>query len=168
MRAVLGSGLRARDAWTTILGVESVGILDVGTTTLPGASKPTAWVASNHPDVTTYQCCPGDPNPNSCDDGDYSYELVPDGEIDLQAACIVQGSSLEPGADPQEVKATCAALWKTDPPPANQTTIYVRARLNYDYTTSGQCKTASDAEAFCAAYGNNACPAGVYTCDVPD
>jgi hypothetical protein len=145
-----------------------VGILDVGTTTLPGASKPTSWVASIHPDVTTYQCCPGDPSPECCDDSDCSYDLVPDEEIDLQAACIVQGLSLDPDADPQAIKSRCANLWSTDPPPANQATICVRAKLDYDYTASGQCQSESDAQAFCAAYGNNACPEGVYTCDVPD
>ncbi len=165
---VIVLGTPARDAWATIVGAESVGILDVGTTTLPGASKPTAWVASNHPDVTTYQCCPGDPNPNCCDDGDCSYDLVPDEQIDLQAACIVQGLSEDPGADPQAIKAQCAALWSTDPPAANQQTICIRAKLDYDYTTKGQCPSEQAAQAFCVAYANNACPQGVYTCEVPN
>lgn len=134
---------------------------------LSGAAKPTAWVASNHPDVTTYPCCPGDPDPNCCDGDECSYDLVPDEEIDLQAACIVQALALNPGADPTAVKATCAKLWSTDPPPANQQTICVRAKLDYDLTTHGQCASQADAEAFCAHYDNDACPAGVYTCDVP-
>jgi hypothetical protein len=165
---VIVLGTPARDAWATIVGQKSVGILEVGTTTLPGAAKPTAWVASNHPDVTTYQCCPGDPNPNCCDGDDCSYDLVPDDEIDLQAACIVQGLAEDPSADPAAVKASCAALWSTDPPPANQQTICIRAKLDYDYTTSGQCPSQQAAEAFCAAYGNDACPEGVYTCDLPN
>jgi len=57
-------GTPAREAWAKIVNKSSVGILDVGTNTLPGATKTTKWVASNHPDVTPYQCCPNDPNPN--------------------------------------------------------------------------------------------------------
>lgn len=44
----------------------------------------------------------------------------------------------------------------------------MRAKLDYDYTTDGQCASEADAEAFCAAYQNDACPTGVYTCDVPN
>jgi hypothetical protein len=48
-----------------------------------------------------------------------------------------------------------------------QHTICVRAKLDYDYTTTGQCKTPADADAFWNYYQNNPCPAGIYTCNVP-
>ncbi|MCW8928945.1 MAG: hypothetical protein OQL19_01755 [Gammaproteobacteria bacterium] len=160
---VIVLGTPSRDAWAEVIGQSQVNVLDVGTTTLPGASKPTAWVAGNHPDVTTYQCCPGDPNSN-CGG---SYDLVQDETIDLQVACIIQALGADPAADPTTVKAACAQAWAVNPSPANKATICVRAKQDYDFTTDGQCKTQAEAEAFCNYYNNNACPTGVYSCNVP-
>jgi len=156
---VLGSP--SRQAWAAILGKSSVGLLEVGTATLPGAERPTAWVAGNHPDVTSYQCCPGDPHP-SCQG---SYDLVADEKIDLQVACIIQALAEDPGADPDTVKGRCAEQWALNPPPANQSAICVRARLDYNFEAQGQCPTPEAARAFCTHFVNNACPAGIYTCD---
>lgn len=162
---VIVLGTPSREAWATIVG-QPVDILGVGTSTLPGASKPTSWIASNHPDVTTYQCCPGDPS-SGCTNPGYppAYDLIPDEKIDLQAACIILGLAEDPAADPIAIKTACAAEWDTSPSVANQQTICVRAKLDYDFTTQGQCKSQSAAEAFCSYYQNNACPTDVYSCD---
>ena len=56
-RPVTVLGTPARTAWGKIVG-QNVNVLSVGSTTLPGSVLPTPWVAGNHPDVTSYQCCP--------------------------------------------------------------------------------------------------------------
>lgn len=161
-------GTPAREAWGKIVNQATVNILDVGSSTLPGATKATKWVASNHPDVTPYQCCPNDPNSN-CTSSEYgnSYDLIPDEKIDLQASCIIQELSLNQAADPSTVKAQCKLDWDTNPSVQNQQTICVQAKLDYNFSSTGQCKSKADALAFCAYYQNNACPSGVYTCDIP-
>ncbi|MFV1874066.1 MAG: hypothetical protein ACMZ64_12160 [Oleiphilus sp.] len=165
---VIVLGTPAREAWGKIIGQATVDILDVGTHKLPGASKATNWVASNHPDVTPYQCCPNDPNPN-CTSKEYgnSYNLIPDEKIDLQASCIIQALSLNPSADPETVKAQCKLDWDTSPSTSNLQTICVQAKLDYNFSSTGQCKSKTDALAFCQYYQNNACPTGVYTCETP-
>lgn len=165
---VIVLGTPAREAWGKIINQPTVNILDVGTSTLPGASKATKWVASNHPDVTPYQCCPNDPNTN-CTSAEYgnSYDLIPDEKIDLQASCIIQALSLNNAADPDTVKAQCKLDWDTNPSVQNLQTICVQAKLDYNFSSTGQCQSKADALAFCNYYQNNACPSGVFSCDVP-
>lgn len=166
---VIVLGTPSREAWGQIIGWDkldppkTVKVLDVGSDTLPGASAPTAWVASNHPDVTTYQCCPGDPN-KKCDG---SHDLVADEKIDLQAACIIQKLAEDPSIEPHAAKQQCYEAWDESPSAENLRTICVRAKLDYDFTTEGQCKTTQEAEDFCSYYNNNACPTNIYTCDLP-
>ncbi len=162
---VMVLGTPAKKEWGTIIGKE-VETLDVGADTLPGADKPTAWVAANHPDVTTYQCCPNDPDTEHCCSESYgcSYDLVPDEIIDLTAACIIQELAQSPQTTPPDAKTQCQNEWSINPSEANKQTICVRAKLDYDFTTEGQCKCQEAAEAFCKAYNNNPCPDGVFTC----
>ncbi len=53
------SGSAAHDVWGKIIG-KTVKTGDHDIFTLPGQSQPIPWIATNHPDVTTYQVCPGD------------------------------------------------------------------------------------------------------------
>jgi hypothetical protein len=163
-RPVTVLGTPARNAWATIVGAP-VNVLDIGTVTLPGATKTTSWVAGNHPDVTSYQCCPGDTTP-ACSG---STNLIPDEQIDFQVLCITQLLQ-NPSIKPSDAKAACYQSWGQPVgslPPANQSALCIQAKMDYDYTTAGKCKTQQDAQAFCAAYQNNACPPGIYTCAIP-
>jgi hypothetical protein len=164
-RPVIVLGTPARTAWAAIVG-SPVNVLSVGVVTLPGTSKQTPWVASNHPDVTSYQCCPGDPNP-ACSG---SYQLVADEQIDFQALCITQLLAENPGMAPSDAKTACFQNWGqpvASLPPANQAALCVEAKMDYEYKSTGACKTQQDAQTFCGYYQNNACPPNVYTCTTP-
>jgi methylglutaconyl-CoA hydratase len=82
--AVFGS--TARQAWGKIIGSPSTpGILAVGTTNIGGQKQSTAWISTNHPDVTAYDCCAGD---STCSSS--SQALVADEQIDFVTACWMQ------------------------------------------------------------------------------
>lgn len=161
---VLGSP--ARTAWGTIIDYQGQGakvpVLAVGTVTLQDASKPTAWVAGNHPTVTTYQCCPGDPYPG-CDG---SFELVPDEQIDFQVACIAMLLGQDPTMNPTDAQQKCAQQWGgsfESLSPAAQHTICIQAKLDND-NPSARCASQADAAAYCDAHDNNAC--ATYDCSL--
>ena len=101
-------GTPAREDWNKITGAGE-DILNTGTATIPGGSKPTPFILGNHPDVTTYQCCPGDPS-SQCD----SFDLVADEEIDMQIACWARSMSENPDGDPEKVLADCKEKWVTN------------------------------------------------------
>ncbi len=172
---VLGSD--ARKAWAAITGQPVRYELPyAGTTTLPGARKTTSWVATNHPDVTTYQCCPGDPSPSCQSSGYKSFDLVKDEQIDMQAICIAQLLSDSPGMDTDAAQKSCADTWVNHPSEANLRTLCINAKMDYNFTSTGRCEekvagktvpSRSKADKFCAFYQNNACPAGVYSCEIP-
>lgn len=146
--------------WAKVIGVPSVKPGDVGTTNVISAGKKTAWVAGNHPNVTSYQCCPGDPSKDCQAHDGYPVadQLIPDEKTDLMVACIEQGLATNPAADPNKVKAQCAASWNSPViPPANQATLCVRARLDYSWNGIGNCKTTAEATDFCNRHANNAC-----------
>lgn len=169
-RPVTVLGSPAQKAWSQIIGAQ-VTTLAVGQTTLPGASLPTPWVAGNHPDVTSYQCCPGDKNSN-CSSPTYgnSWDLVADEQIDFQVLCITQLLAENPGMAPSAAKASCYQQWGQPMgslSTANQHTLCVQAKQDYEYKAPGHCASVEDAEAFCSYYNNNPCPSGVYTCTVP-
>jgi hypothetical protein len=133
---------------------QPVPVSGVGTATLPGQSKPTAWIASNHPDVTTYQCCPGDTDTTHCPAN--SQQLIPDEITDLTSACIIQ--KLSKGEDPDSAKASCTTKWKN---PAGHN-MCVQARLDYNFTATDNnqamaCHCRYAAEQFCNSNSNNAC-----------
>lgn len=164
-RPVTVLGTPARTAWGKIVG-QTINVLSVGSTVLPGSVLPTPWVAGNHPDVTSYQCCPGDPNSN-CGG---SYSLVSDEQIDFQVLCITQLLAQNPGMDPNAAKSSCYTQWGqpfSSLSSSSQHSLCVQAKQDYEYKSTGQCKTSTDAEAFCNYYNNNPCPTGVYTCTVP-
>lgn len=162
---VIVLGTPARKAWGGIIGDSGVAVLDVGQATLPGADRPTPWVASNHPDVTSYQCCANDPA-EGCDD---SCDLERDVRIDLQAACILENMAAHPDRSPENVKKECHREWVTDPDSANQRETCIRARLDYTWEVDGRrCESREKAQTFCSYYDDNPCPDEQHKCEVPD
>jgi hypothetical protein len=165
---VLGSP--AQTAWSAVVG-EKVHTLSAGSTTLPGTTKVTSWVAGNHPNVTSYQCCPNDKNASCLDKSQtppsYSSSLIADEQVDLQVACMIMTLARNQSVTPAKASETCSAAWGGDPaklPPANAHTLCVQAKLD-NQNSDARCKTVQDAQAYCTAHGNNAC--FDFTCSVP-
>lgn len=151
-------GTPAREEWNNITK-SGTSILSTGTATIPGASKPTPYILGNHPDVTTYQCCPGDPS-SRCD----SFDLVEDEGIDVQIACWAQAMSTNPDADPKATLESCKTKWVTKRTPDDDLTFCALARIDsnecfdkdIDWETAvNYCKTNNNNP--CANY---ACPTG--------
>lgn len=159
--------------WSQIVG-RKVAPGEVGTYSRPGMAD-IPWVATNHPDVTSYQRCPGDPKPakkeavnasgNSCSSqvsavASYTDDrLVADEVMDLQAACVLKGLAEDPSAVPADVLAACAKVWCTeDNGICKRQAVCVQARMDYDFASDGHCKCEEAAIAFCAANSDNACP----------
>lgn len=151
------------------------------------------WIASNHPDVTTYNCCAGDVN-GGCSGGSYgnSWSLLQDEGIDLTAICVSQTLSDNPGMDPLTARSSCQKQWTWTPDDSsgNNHKICVQAKMDYNFTAKGQCETLQDAVAYCNHFNNNPCPTdispnpnllpdpnkaahaktnlkGAYTCEIP-
>lgn len=170
------AGSDALAVWASMIGRPFVAPGEVGTfTPVTGPSIP--WVATNHPDVTTYQHCKGDPGKSktaqSGDDTDlislrgssaaqdYTDDaLVADELLDLQAACTLKALAESPGLSPEDAMAQCKQVWCTeDNGICLRRQVCIQARLDYDFGAgSGQCKCEAAAEAFCNANANNACP----------
>lgn len=163
------AGSDALSAWATMTGQSSVKPGSVGTYSRAGGAS-TPWVATNHPDVTTYQMCKGDPSDDSVavaaghttSTATATYvddQLVEDELMDLRAACTLKTLAEKPGMDPQVAMAECEAVWCTDDNgKCRKKDVCIQARLDYDFTSAGQCKCEQAAEAFCSANSNNACP----------
>lgn len=156
---VLVLGTPARTVWGQLIGytvnkaVVPVPVGTAGTATLPGQGKMTNWVAANHPDVTTYQCCPGDPN-KSCSG---STSLVQDEIVDLAAACTIKALAEDAKAEPGKALSGCFSRWSGK---GEQHNVCTRARLDYNFTSTGMpCKCELAAQAFCANNADNACSA---------
>lgn len=161
-RPIIVLGDPARKAWGNILDPSDpvdVNVMDVGRTRLDGAAKRTPWVASNHPDVRTYQCCPGD---KKCETRDQSLPKMT--KIDLKAACIVKTMANNPGKKPAAIKKICHKRWVQSLSPLRQRKFCVLARRGYNFSSGHQCKTKKAAEQFCARFNNNPCPPGVFAC----
>lgn len=167
------AGSDALAVWGAIIGTKpspgSVGIFTAA------GQPPIPWVATNHPDVTSYQRCPGDaktssslsdsksgggctsgpePSANYTDD-----QLVADELMDLQAACVLKTLAANPGTKPETALAQCKTVWCTENNGTCQTqAVCIQARMDYDFTSAGHCKCQQAAAAFCAANANNACP----------
>jgi hypothetical protein len=174
------AGSDALTAWGTITGLGTVKPGQVGVYT-PKVGPSVPWVATNHPDVTTYQMCPGDTTKtssasastttakskelartaSSSSSGGYSdYDLVADELLDLQSACVLQKIAADPTLNPADAQAACKQVWCTDAsnPSCNVKAVCIQARLDYDFKSPGNCQCESAAEQFCATYNNQACP----------
>jgi hypothetical protein len=162
---VLGSP--AQKAWSQIIK-QPVTTGDAGTATVGGTSVP--WIAGNHPDVTSYNCCFNDTNSYCTEDSGFgqSIDLVEDEIIDLYTYCAT--IAVAGGKSPEVAVAECKTKWcwneKDENQPASDCsseslhTICVRARQDYTWDVpDAQCKCPEAAEAFCKANTDNACPA---------
>jgi hypothetical protein len=170
-KAVVVLGAPAGDVWAKIIGASSVKPGDVGTTNVIDPGKKTNWVAGNHPNVTSYQCCPGDPSPDCQASSSHPAftNLLRDEKIDLMVACIEKGLGENSAADIIKLKAECTAEWNSrNIPSKSQQALCIRARLDYSWNGIGNCKTAADALAFCKKHGDNACAStpqqSIYKC----
>lgn len=155
---VLVLGTPARAVWGQLINYQGTQQpVPVGTASsakLPGQKKATKWVAGNHPDVTTYQCCPGDPNSKCAG----STSLVQDEIIDLSVACTIKNLAEKPWADPAIAQASCSTLWNSK---GKQHAVCAQARLDYDFTSAGMpCKCQEAADKFCSDNTDNACVTG--------
>ena len=149
-------GTPAREDWNKITGAGE-DVLSTGTTTIPGASKPTPYILGNHPDVTTYQCCPGDPS-SQCEN---SFDLVADEEIDVQIACWARAMSDNPDSDPEKALADCKSKWVTNRSADDDLTFCALARMdsNECFDKDIDWATAID---YCKSHNNNPCAS--YAC----
>ena len=148
-------GTPAREEWNTITGVGEE-VLKTGTATIPGASKPTPYILGNHPDVTTFQCCPGDTS-SSCD----SHNLITDEEVDMQIACWTQAMSANPDADPDTTLANCKTKWVTDRSAQDDLTFCALARMDSQECFGKDIDFATAAN-YCKSHDNKPC--ATYAC----
>ena len=148
-------GTPARDEWNNITD-SGTDILGTGTATIPGASKPTPYIMGNHPDVTTYQCCPKDPS-SQCG----SFDLIADEEVDVQIACWAQAMSENPDADPQATLANCKNKWVTNRSPDDDLTFCALARIDSNECFGKDLDWAT-AINYCKSNDNNPCAS--YAC----
>jgi hypothetical protein len=152
-RPVAIFGGTPRRTWGTIVGSPSaVGVLDVGTTRLGGQPRSTPWIATNHPDVTTYNCCAGDPSPR-CGG---STQLLASEQIDFVAACWLQTMARYPDEAPADVKRSCEAKWSIHPSAGARQLLCVQAKRDNNNRAAG-CESFEDAWNYCAAHEGNAC-----------
>ena len=148
-------GTPAREEWNTITGAGEE-VLKTGTATIPGASKPTPYILGNHPDLTTYQCCPGDTS-SSCD----SHDLITDEEVDMQIACWTQAISANPDADPDTTLANCKEKWVTNRSPQDDLTFCAQARIDSNECFGKDIDFAT-AVNYCKSHDNKPC--ATYAC----
>jgi len=165
--AVMTAGTPSHKAWGEIVG-SIVATNQQGKTTklVPGSS--TAWVAMNHPDVTTYNCCVGDRSVACCDGileedgkckGSWSWDLEKDEASDFNAACYFENISRAPAVPFEKFASTCALGIEL-----GQSTLCIQGRRDYSPPVPGapispahcNCKVA--AELFCSEHAFNTCP----------
>lgn len=151
---VLASGAPAQQAWGALLGLSAGQELkagDMGTTDRLVQGAQTAWVTSNHPVVTSSQCCAKD---QKCVSETYgnSWDLVRDERLDFLVACWMRLAQTYP-QDPFSKRAECEAL--VDSMASERC---AQARLDYSFDSDGNCHCPEAAKAFCAAHQQKACP----------
>lgn len=147
--AVFGSD--ARHAWAKMVGRKWVDVMDTGTTRLGDDAPTTPWIATNHPDVTSYSCCPGDPA-KGCDDGD----LLPDEKKDFVSACWLLAMADDPGQSPESVRQACESRWMHDPSEDAQQALCVQAKLDNN-NFNANCESYIEAWNYCSAHGADPC-----------
>ncbi|MCA9569030.1 MAG: hypothetical protein KC656_14370, partial [Myxococcales bacterium] len=164
---VMPSGGPSHQAWSVFIeqpvSTGDMGKLDGKLT----GGRTTAWVATNHPDVASYNCCPGDTSEACCDGTwtgttcepnssgyQWSWDLHPDEVSDFTGACYFENTSANPTAPLGDFALTCARgiLW-------GEATICVQGRQDYTFQeATAHCNCKEAAEAFCASNGFSLCP----------
>ena len=125
-RPVAIFGGTPRKTWGTMVGSsKSIAVLDVGTTQLGGQTRSTPWIATNHPDVTTYNCCANDSSSRCAAD---SRKLLDSEKTDFVAACWLQTMARHADESPDGAKQSCEAKWSTQPTPGARQALCVQAK----------------------------------------
>lgn len=157
-RPVAVFGASPRRTWARIVGKAELDVLDVGETVLSGQEKKTRWIVTNHPDVTTYNCCAQDGSDacRSKSDGKFSQRLLADEKIDFVAACWLQRTTSDPSLSAQDAKDQCVSTWMDKPSPAHQQALCIQAKLD-NQNKAAACPTVEKARQYCAAHNANAC-----------
>ncbi|WP_284615310.1 hypothetical protein [Aquabacterium humicola] len=145
-------GATPRAAWGELVGQKNLHVGSVGSTALGGQKAKTPWLATNHPDVTTYNCCPGDGSA-SCKG---STRLVESAQTDFIAACWTLAMSGAKPPAPDAAHQQCTAAWKDQPTPANKQALCVQAKFD-NQNKAARCSTYEEAWNYCAAHGGNPC-----------
>lgn len=155
-------GTPARKAWGEMTGQQPVDVLDVGTTQLADGQT-TPWIATNHPDVTTYQTCPrGGGDTGSEDEAGH---LVADEQKDFIAACWLRRMAASPGQAPEAVKQRCEKRWRGSPSTTQRRAVCVQAKLDTN-DEGARCGSYKAARAYCRAHDNDPC--ATRDCRIPD
>jgi hypothetical protein len=163
-RPVAVFGTPARQAWARMIGRDRVDVLDTGTTRLPAsanstqrASLTTPWIATNHPDVTSYNCCPGDPSAKCSDrSGRVSDALISSEQTDFVAACWLQAMSATRPQQPEAALAACQQRWVNPPAPTDRQSLCIQAKLD-NQNPQAACASYQEAWNYCSAHQANAC-----------
>lgn len=143
-------GTPARTEWGKITG-GSTKVLHTDIATGFG-SKEVPFILGNHPDVTTYQCCPNDPSASCVGSND----LIYDEQIDVQIACWTKSMSEQPDQDPGDALHQCYEDWVGNPSAENQLSFCIAARMD-----SNECFdsgiTIAEATSYCKSNNNDPC-----------
>jgi hypothetical protein len=155
-------GATARQTWGQMVGGGTPAVLQVGSTPILG--KSTGWISTNHPDVTSYNCCPADPY-HPCTTYGGSYALVPDEQQDFVAACWMQAMGAQPAASPQGTETACAGQWMPDAGITGNNALSECMQEKLDNNDPyAVCCSWAQAWTYCQMHGNNAC--ATLDCDV--
>ncbi len=156
--AVFGS--KPRETWAALIGRKNLKVLSVGESALGGQARKTSWITTNHPDVTTYNCCPGDPSSN-CKGAD-SANLVGSEQTDFVAACWIKAMAVAHPPTAQQAKDRCTAVWVTHASAQNKQSLCVQAKYD-NQNKAARCPSYGAAWNYCAANNGNACAS--YDCN---
>lgn len=134
-------------------------VLDVGTAHIGGQPATTAWIATNHPDVTSYNCCKDSPY-SRCKPNRYgsNQELVKDEQTDFVTACWLQTMAANPNMSPEDAKRTCVARWMPPTADADKLSQCIEEKLDSN-NPDAVCCSWKQAWAWCKVNSNNACAA---------
>lgn len=168
---IVALGTPARETWGKIINYQGTGatppVPSVGTFAFPGASKKTAWIATNHPDVTTYNCCAQDsycgpiaPPAQWCGGsnglGQYPSNMLYQCEqLDLTVSCWEVAMGQNHSQDPQVVWNSCYNQWFS-PNSNNAHQICINAKLDNN-NPQARCSNYKAADNYCYAHSDNPC-----------
>lgn len=152
-RPVAVFGADARRTWARMIGRDTVRVLDTGSTSLAPDAPATPWIATNHPDVTSYNCCPDNPS-EKCGRG--SRNLIEDEEKDFVSACWLITMAEDPGASPEGVRKQCEDRWSGKPSAEDRQSLCIQAKLDTN-APEAACDSFTEAWNYCSAHEANAC-----------
>jgi len=141
----------ARAQWSTMTGVRNAA-LNSGITKVSGSTLEVPFILGNHPDLTTYQCCPNDPSAEC----QASNDLIEYEQVDVQIACWLELLASGSETDPGQALAKCKSLWVTNRSPEDDLTFCTLARMDSN-ECFGKNIDLQTAEPYCRNNNNNPC-----------